>query len=194
MTQFSTLRRFAAMLAVLGLLSACETMETLNPFSEAVYYGCPTISIPKDVSFIQQFQDDSRDLSDMISDGGVRVASSFCEWDVDSETLNGQMTMTITPSFKISRGAADKNARFEAEYFVIVTDAERNILTKNIFSIDAPFPPPITEFIYDDKPVQIQLPIKGQTDRDFQVFLGFQLSETQLKENRELLARRASGR
>ncbi len=95
----------------------------------------------------------------------------------------------------IERGPASRNRVAPYRYFVTLSDANHEPITKNVFDLAANFPGNVTRMTLTDDSVQLKVPIgAGQSGRSFTVLVGFQLTEDQLQYNRQLQREREGAR
>jgi hypothetical protein len=142
--------------------------------------ACPPVLTVADAAAITQYRDGpGRDLTDIRFTAAIEDTFWTCAYDED-----GNVDVEITVAMAAARGpAADASvARFS--YFVALTDASQAILAKKVFPFDIPFEGNInavgfqrvvgtTFYVGDDT-----------TGAGHRIYLGFQLSEDQLLDNR----------
>lgn len=176
-----------AALAAAGLLAgACTVFESAPP------PPCPEVVQVEGASNITKFVDGpGRDLIDVLFEGGINDATGLCEYDVDDETGAGTLAVEMTVALDLGRGPANRDRRAQVGYFIAITDTERNILNKQNFQGSVEFPGNKTKLVWLDEPVYLSIPLKGgQTGRDFLIFVGFDVSEEELRFNRERIRNR----
>ncbi len=98
------------------------------------------------------------------------------------------MAITIAVRLAAARGPADRDRRADFRYFVALTDLARNVLSKQNFDVAINFPGNLSRVAVTDTPVDITIPLAAdQRGADFQVFLGFQITEREMEFNRRRL-------
>lgn len=178
-----------------GLLSACETMEEMNPFGNMpiignpITYPCPEVVVAPGADRFTTYQDTRvRKIIDVIVDSEMMVGRTKCDWDLDSETAAGMLEMSVVPEFEAYRGRANKDGLIEVPYFVSLLDGENNPISKQTFVFKHKFPGSGRKALFVDAPVLLNIPIKGgQTNKDFRIFIGFQLTKEQWLDNQRRL-------
>lgn len=161
-------------------LSGCGLLERTVP------PACPEVLVVPDAAQVTRFQPGTgRDLIDITFDGGIVDYKGYCEYDLDEETGAGSVTVQVTLSMTAERGAANRDRQAVFDYFVSVTDANRNILAKDVFRTNVEFPGNISRLTFEDDPVEMMIPLTAKTrGRDFRVYVGYQLGEDELRYNR----------
>lgn len=182
---------FAALLGVFSL-TACDSLDmgnavdTLNPFAEVISYPCPEALILADAASITSFRPGSpKDLLDVRYRAYFEIEDYKCDWNLDSETAAGILTMEFTPVAVATPGPALDGDQISVPYFITVTDQDRNILTKSQFDLASPLPHNASKVRLRDRQITVEMPVSGgQRDDDFVLFTGFQVTPDQLDYNR----------
>lgn len=173
---------FAALFGALALsLAGCST-DTVVP------RACPEILIPVDGAKLTRFQPGpGRDIVDVLHEEQVTGFGHLCEYDVD-ETGVGSVKVSILPSFDSTRGPANASGQVQFEYFIAISDPDKNILDKKRFPAVIQFPANMSRVRWQPKePINMAIPLKaGQSGEAFQVFLGLQLSREELEYQRKI--------
>ncbi|HEB80205.1 MAG TPA: hypothetical protein ENI79_07015 [Rhodospirillales bacterium] len=171
---------FAGLILVLG---ACDTFSSAVPPPP-----CPRPAIYAETANVTKFREGpGRDLIDVVAEGKIIGFSGGCNYDFDEETGEGVLTVEISVDFEAHRGTANKDRKAKFDYFISVTDQNHNVLSKGVFDVDIEFPGNRTRAGYtdDDPPVNLEIPLqKGQIGEDFNILIGFQLSNDELTFNR----------
>ncbi|MSP82712.1 MAG: hypothetical protein EXQ94_07230 [Alphaproteobacteria bacterium] len=174
------MRAAPALLAALCLL-AIAGCETFTGADKPV--TCPIVYVVGEAGKITQYREGSgTDLTEVRFAAAIADFNWACEYDDD-----GSIDIEIAIDFSAFRGpaAADDVGRFP--YFVVIADPDREILAKQEFTL-------VVEFA-GNSTTQIQRRIAGATfyvhDPDngaaHQLYIGFQLDEAQLENNRKAL-------
>lgn len=148
---------------------------------------CPDVSVLGDAAHVTKFVDGpGRDLIDVRYEGDIADASGSCNYDINKETKAGTLDVEMTVAMDLSRGPAEHGGTVPVSYFVAITGKDKQILNKQHFSADVTFPPNTSELAWRDEPVYLSIPLKaGETGDDFQVFVGYDLSQDELQYNRK---------
>lgn len=189
--QFRTPRRTAGRIAAFGaalLLVACSTDNT--PFEGMFGEGsappsCPDVRILAAATTLTQFADDGgRDLTDIVAEARLDEFQANCIQDVDPETGVGTVTVEVSPGIEAARGPANRDGTATFPYFVSITDAERNILNKQVFRMTVAFERNSFRQKSFDIPVSLNIPIKPPlSGSSYIVYLGMQLTEQDIDYN-----------
>ncbi|HZD25563.1 MAG TPA: hypothetical protein VE631_04825 [Alphaproteobacteria bacterium] len=178
MDSFRPPRAFATSAAALALLA----LAGCSSFGKETR-PCPRVSMLKDASRITQYRPGpGRDLTDVVAEAGIASLQATCDYDDDDHVL--QVVTTI--NLAASRGPAFRGGSASFPFFVAVVDEQQHILGKRVFDSAIAFPQgqpraAVFEEMEQDIPLK-----KDQTGADFEVIVGFQLSEEQLEHNRNL--------
>ncbi|MEO5335837.1 MAG: hypothetical protein H7841_02925 [Magnetospirillum sp. WYHS-4] len=170
----------------LALLAGCGSMSSLNPFADkSPKPPCPRLSVPADAASVIRFRPGpGEDLTDVLVDAKVADVKFSCEHDIDKETRDGELAFELTMLIEANRGPADTGRQASLEYFVTLLDKDRNVLQKKSFPVKVEFPGNFTRTTVTDMPVKMTVPLSsGQTGRDFLIYTGLQLSQTELDYN-----------
>lgn len=147
--------------------------------------GCPAVSRVAELSSLYQFANPAKP-SDKTETSEVHITrvNSSCK------TVGGNLKLDIAVNFdgalgpKARQSAGDKPS-FSYPYFVAVTNAKNQILSKEIFAVN---------FAYDQKSnLQVQseqfsqmVPLMGDNPETYRILIGFQLAGEELAYNRSL--------
>ncbi len=148
---------------------------------------CPTINILSDAASVTRFRDGpGRDIIDVAYEGEIRdILAAKCEHDIDKDSGEGLLTVKFSLVIGAGLGPAADDRKPAFDYFVSITDGSFNILQKEPFRFPVEFPGNRTRVTAEDEKVTLDIPLKaGQDGRDFEIFIGFQLSQEQLEYNR----------
>lgn len=181
--------RFLAPVLLVTLLSACSSdeLQAINPFADKTPPPpCPKVNLLADAATLTKFRPGPGEaLIDVLFEAEFANVLMGCEHDIDDETNAGTLGIDLQMLIQASRGPADKSREGLIRYFVTLTDKEQSILGKEVFEVKAPFPGNRTRVRVTDDPVEMTVPLKaGQTGRNFQIYVGFQLSQEELAYNR----------
>jgi hypothetical protein len=163
--------RFLAPLLVLALapLAACDRTPP----------ACPQVAIISDGATVTKFREGTgRDLTDVLAQGQIVDAAVDCSYDRRGVDVALQVAISAT------RGPADRSRTASFDYFVAVTDPQRNILAKEVFRVDFRFPVN-QERVGTVEEIEPRIPLKARADGvDYQIVVGFQLTPEEIEWNR----------
>lgn len=170
-------------LALAVTLSACA-----SPFKKKSR-ACPPAVTLADASSITRFvAGGGPGLADATFQAKVKDVALNCTHDRNSQGY-GYINMKANVMIQVDRGLANRDGLARFTYFISIADSSRRILSKEVFPIDLAFPVGKNSTQVKDRPVNVRIPIKGgQTVRDFEIFVGFQLTREELEYNRRLTA------
>lgn len=167
----------AVLLGLAGLsLVACAT-EEVRPLP------CPNIFIVSDGAKLTRFKPGpGRDIIDVLHEEEMTGFAHGCDYDIDDNGV-GTLNVLVAPSILSSRGAANQTGDADFEYFVAITDSNKKVLNKKRFPVIIPYPKNFSRINWQTQtPHNLALPIKaGQNGADYEVYLGLQLSRTELE-------------
>lgn len=165
------IRLFAPLLltATLALLASCNRTPP----------ACPRASIISDGATVTRFREGTgRDLTDVVVKGEIVDVAVDCNYDRRGVDVALQVAIAAT------RGPADRNRVADFEYFVAVTDPQRNILAKEVFQVRLQFPPNAQRTGTVDE-IEPRIPLKNRDEGvDYQIIVGFQLTPEEMEWNR----------
>jgi len=169
-------------LAFSALLAGCAQLGASKKKK-----SCPPVSALGEAATLTKFiPNGGPDLAAAVYQAKVVNISRKCIHDRNKAGY-GYITMKADIMMQVERGLANRDGLAAFVYFVSVADTSRRILSKESFPIDTVFPAGKNRVDIKDGPVTLKIPIKGgQTFRDFEVFVGFQLTRKELEYNRRL--------
>ncbi|MSO84615.1 MAG: hypothetical protein EXR02_01750 [Rhodospirillales bacterium] len=170
-----TLVGLGLLLAACGLFTKKEPPP--GPCSRAVILG--------DAEHMVQFRDGpGRDILDISYSGRLIRIFADCEYEMNKDRT-GVMSVRVYLAIEAERGPVNRDRIASYRYFVTLTDAQREPVSKNVFDLAAQFPGNVTRMVLTDDTVEMKVPIgAGQSGKNFTIFVGFQLSDEQLEFNR----------
>lgn len=172
---------------LLLLLAGCETVSDVVAGAPP-QPPCPPSSVLDDAATVTKFREGpGRDFIDVVAEGKISGYGGGCHYDFDMKTGEALLTVEVAVEFEAQRGSADKDRKAKFDYFVSIADKEQNILNKGVFNVDIDFPDNRTRrnVTDDNPPVVLEIKLKPeQVGKDFHIFIGFQLSESELEFNR----------
>lgn len=166
--------------AALGLfaLTACQDPERPPP-------PCPNIVIVQDAAELTQFlPGPGRDLTDVTLEARISDFRGFCDTDVDDDDGTGTVEVEMQLILVATRGPASTSREATLRYFVAIADTEENILAREEFETTIAFERNRNRVALGEDLTQ-KIPLRGgQLGDAFNIFVGFQLSDADLKYNR----------
>ncbi len=178
MTLFRGFGRGAAsrIAGALGLLLAALAAGCSSDKPEA---ACPRGVIPADAANITHFRDGpGRDLTDVVAAGHIQNFLIQCKYSKKDVDIDLQIAITA------DRGPADRTRAADFDYWVAVVDPDRKVLQRTPFRVHFEFADNVTHLgtIEQIEPI---IPLKDvMKGPNYQIWMGFQLTEDQLKWNR----------
>lgn len=188
------LARTAALPLAALLLAGCETLGFTSggtgeaPVVARPQAACPRVATPADTGDIARFRTpDSRDLTDLVVAARITSLEGTC-------TLVSRQTsvqVTLSMGVEATRGPAAPGRTLQLPYFVAVTGPNEEILDKAVYSLAVEFPANTQRARMRGEEVRLTLPVSaGQEAAAYRVFVGFQLTESELALNRSRQAGR----
>lgn len=184
MSARSSLGRAAALTVAALAVASCSLFE------KEVALQCPRLAVLADAASLTRFAEGAgRDIIDMAFEAEIESVGGTCEYDIDDDTQEGTLDAQIAVTFRVSRGQANRDRKATFGYFVRLTDLERNILAGDTFRGVFEFPGNQSRIVWTDEPVTLTIPLKAkQTGRDFEVFVGLELTREEVDYNRKARA------
>ncbi len=168
-----------AAIAGVGILAGCGS--TPEP------PVCPPVSVLSEAAALTRFAPGrGTDLVDVDMHAEIADIRSACVFAKEKNGVS-KLVVAVAPSIIAARGPANESRKADFQYFVSVVGADRTILNKQLFPVNISFPGNNTrvEIFQDDPPVSIDLPLGADEDARYQILLGLQMSEAELRYNRQ---------
>jgi hypothetical protein len=180
-------RRTARLAGTAAFMMAALAASACSMFDKAPPPPCPEVSVLGDASRITKFIDGpGRDLIDVLYEGEIADAAGSCTYDVNKDTKEGKLDVEMTVVMNLSRGPADRAGKAAIRYFVAILGKDKQILNKQPFAAGVAFPQNTSKLAWTDEPIYLSIPLKaGQTGRDFQIYVGYDLSQEEVQFNRK---------
>ncbi len=166
--------RGCAVLAML-LVAGCSV------FQKGVPPPCPRVSVLSDASKLVRYREGpGRDITDVLFEAGISDFVGSCVY----RDNNTRVTIELSVMFDLRRGPANRDRQAGFEYFVAIPKFHPAPEGKRRLPIRVDFPGNRTRSRVTDV-LEVEIPIaKGSSGTDYPVFIGFQLSASELRENR----------
>ncbi len=147
---------------------------------------CPSVTIVGDLESISEFTDMGRPSEEtLVSEATMNVGKTSCVYSPQNNSVAVQVTVNIDselgPRSKIYKG---DQPNFAYPYFIAVTDPGDNIIAKEVFAASIAYESEDEELTHEETLRQI-IPLEDiARGPDYDVLIGFQLTESQLAYNR----------
>ena len=175
--------RLLAVAAVLALSACGGDDELADPPTESQIevitrdevFTCPDVSVVADVSEIRRYAGEVRDPTQLVADLSVGNFTGGCDYDEDS------VRVVLQVDFDAVRGPRYAGEAVPFEYFVAIVDPSERILAKEVFSTEVEIDSDsavgrVTEELVQTIPLE-----RRAIGPTYQVLLGFQVSEAELR-------------
>jgi hypothetical protein len=171
--RLASLATVAALGSVLAVATACSW------FKDTPQFPCPQVGVPRDASTLTRFRPGpGRDLTDVIFDARVQDVKIACEYTSKGASIDLAVVLGA------DRGPADQEHIATIPYFIAVTDAQKNVLAKQVFTKTLTFPPNTSRVADADQTEElIPLPV-GKSAERYGIVVGVQLTPEELDYNR----------
>lgn len=170
-----------ASLAATALIAACSSIGS-NALDARQNAGpCPTVGALYDAGRIIEFADDSESYNNIAYTGEIVGVRLFCRY-VDDQPLLAEVEV----GFAFGKGPKGEALSHDYNYFVAVTRRNRKVLAREDFTITADFrKSPVTSG--SDLIGRIEIPRLDDSisGGNFEILIGFDLTEKQLKFNQD---------
>jgi hypothetical protein len=144
---------------------------------------CPDIVIVQDASELTQFlPGPGRDLTDVTLEARVVDFRGFCDTDVEDDRT-GTVDVELELLMVATRGPAAATRDATLKYFIAIADMDENILAREEFETSVTFEGNRNRVGFAEELAQ-KIPLQaGQLGDAFSVFVGFVLTDDDLKYN-----------
>ena len=194
--RFGIINGLTALTALLIILTACETVDNLNPFgtSTIAVPRCPSIKFLKDTDKIIVYKKGpGRDISDVKFEAELKSFIGECEYFGDIGSYD-KVVVTLQVGLDITRGPAAKKSQFKLSYFVAIPEFFPNPKGKVTFDRLLQFPPDRNSMSILDKAIEVTIPLnKNRPGPKTKVLIGFNLEKSQLELNRAIKGKSVLG-
>lgn len=173
--------RIIASLAAFAALAACS-----NPISDALNTRqnagpCPPTGSLYDAARIVEFADERQTYDAITYTGEIVDVRLYCRY-VDADDMEVELEI----DFALGRGELGTEDRRDYEYFVAVTRRSGKVLAKENFTVEADFSDgPVTGATELVRPIIVPRLDETISGANFEVLVGFVLTEDQVAFNRE---------
>ncbi|WP_019959781.1 hypothetical protein [Woodsholea maritima] len=174
--------RFAALLTIAGLaLSGCSTVGDALDTPEQNAGPCPNALSLYDAHRVVEFQGEAVAYDNVGYTGEILNVGSLCRY-VGSDPIVNNMQIR----FAFGRGPAAEGMTHTYHYFVAVTRTDLAVIERQTFPIEVRFEPGQNRVERVESFDNIVIPRATETTSgaNFEILVGFELSEEQLEFNR----------
>jgi hypothetical protein len=180
--RFASSARHCAALVLAAALAGCGTFGIERKPGPA----CPDVLTLRDAGQVVRYQDGpGRDLTDVMFEAKVLGFSGECDWEKD----RSKVTLDLGVAFEVILGPAAKDKRARFEYFVAIPAFYPTPAGKQTFAATVEFKGNSTRMRTGDR-IKLIIPVaKGKAGEDYPVYVGFKLSEDELRANRRVIVR-----
>ncbi len=181
--------RFLA-IALAAVLGGCSS-DLLS--SSAPLPACPSVSGLKDANRITVYRPGpGRDITDIVYEARILGFDGDCNYTIKNKSKKPELQtyssvkVNIRPRFRVTPGPAMTNFNVKLDYFTAIPAFYPHPEGRADFSRQVELPATRTQLDVTDADIEITIPLNERRSGPAQaVFVGFVLSEEQLKENRE---------
>ncbi len=189
-------RRPARLCALLGMalffLGGCSAIDGMVeelPLvgKSAPVPACPKIKVLADAGNLTLYRSGpGRDITDILMEAEIVGFSGACEY-VGEDGIYEQVKVELEGIlFEVTRGPASRLRKAKLRYFVKIPDFYPSPRGAQEFDFSISFPENRNSIQVSDGGIEIAIPLKtGARGADFEIYLGFVLSEEQVERNRQ---------
>lgn len=183
--RFSKILLAAALVAVTALAGCRSTKEVLQigEAAESNPGPCPRAFALYDASRIVEFRDNAERFANVGFTGEFEKVRSLCRY-YGANPIEGDLELDIS----FGRGpAAAGQSTATYEYFVAVTRKNIGVINKKTFPIQVTFPAGSDRVTVTERVDRITIPRakEGTSGENFEIIVGFELTEAQRAFNAE---------
>lgn len=183
--RFSKLMMIAALAATTAIAGCKSTQEVLQigAAAEANPGPCPRAFALYDASRIVEFRGGQERFANVGFTGEFQKVRSLCRY-YGAQPIEGDLEMDIS----FGRGpAAEGQSTATYEYFVAVTRKNIGVINKKTFPIQVTFPAGSDRVTVTERVGKIVIPRakEGTSGENFEIIVGFELTEAQRTFNAE---------
>ena len=167
-------------------LSACGSVNAINPFGETVTLpACPEVGLLKDADHMTVFAKGSgRDISDVVFETEIKSFKGECEYVGDAPDYT-EVVLNLRVSFDLILGPAARGREQKFDYFFAIPALFPGKDGKSEFSAAVKFPPRRNRVTFTDDPREITIPLsESRRGPETKAVISFALSRDQLIFNR----------
>lgn len=186
--QFAVIRIVPLVLAIAAALGGCSMFASSAPPP-----ACPKAYALKDANHITVYRPGpGRDITDIAYEAWVLGVEGDCSYAIlkkskkAAEQTYSSVTMSLRPRFRVTPGPAMTSYRAQLDYFTAIPAFYPKPEGRAEFSREVELPANRTQLDVTEANIDILIPLNAQRRGETQeVFVGFNLTEDQLRENRQ---------
>ncbi|NQU69204.1 MAG: hypothetical protein HQ514_01575 [Rhodospirillales bacterium] len=169
-----SMRSLLLSLAIAGTVAGCSVFE-----SDKYRAPCPNFLIlGLGDNLVKFIPGPGRDVTDIKFEAKIVDFAGSCEHDPKG------VSVTLNIAFAVKRGPANRERRADLSYFVAIPKFFPAKEGKRVFPIAVGFKKNQSRVIYRDE-IEMRIPLKPkEVGANYDVYLGFELSEAELDYNR----------
>lgn len=189
-------RLYAVLGSVLLILGGCSVVDKLPLIGKSdPVPPCPKIKVLADAGNITQYRPGpGRDVTDILLEAEITAFSGACEYEGEDGIYHQVKVELEGIRFDVTRGPASRARGANLRYFVKIPHFYPSPVAAAEFDFRIAFPENRNSIQVSDGGIEINIPLKpGTRGSDFNIYLGFVLTEEQIQRNRQRRASRAAG-
>ncbi len=173
----TSIRRFAA--AGLALAGTMLVLSGCGIFGSGEVKVCPRVSLLNEAANMTRYRDGpGRDLIDVVYEAKVHDINWSCKY------LDNRMRVEAVIDIIAQKGPASTGANAQVPFFVAIVDRNQNIIAKKTFDSEVEFRDGRRRAGVREEIEQTVFLKKDEVGDDYEIIVGLQLSEEQLRQNR----------
>ncbi len=140
---------------------------------------CPTIVPVADAAQMVRFNENGRDLTDVLFEARIENYVLACEYD--DGVIEARMRLQVLAI----RGPADRDQVARFSYFVAIATRDQKIGVREIFDLEIPFEGNRTRVLAAEE-LTPRIPLKpGEDGSNYLIYIGLSVTPEELQYNRE---------
>ncbi|KMQ89482.1 hypothetical protein RF55_10890 [Lasius niger] len=177
---------FATLLASFALFSGCADQDDSTGFAPA----CPEVEVPLGTGDIYTWEPGKdQDLSHLIQQAQIIEVNGVCREGKPDSKKRPMTRVDVSISFRVDRGPASQSDHINLPYFIAAVK-DGKIINKQVFPSEGTLSNQNENIVFKAPVRYIDLPAGSDPQvNDYTLMVGFQLTEAQLKYNREHMER-----
>ncbi|MDP6342908.1 MAG: hypothetical protein QF578_16505 [Alphaproteobacteria bacterium] len=161
------------------LLLAISALPGCGLFPSEEARPCPRVSLLNDAGRLIAYREGpGRDLTDVRYEARVEDVNWACGYTKNRLRVAAKIDIVAT------RGPASRQGKISVPFFVAITGGDQQILAKQAFKSELVFPKGRRRAGVREEIEQIIFLREGETGAHYEIIVGLQLSEEQLRLNR----------
>ncbi len=189
-------RFYAVMGSALLILGGCSVIDEIPLIGKSdPVPPCPKIKVLVDAGNITQYRPGpGRDITDIVLEAEITAFTGACEYMGDDGIYDQVKIELESILFDVSRGPASQVRSAHLRYFIKIPHFYPSPVGAAEFDLRIAFPENRNSIQASDGGIEINIPLKrGMRGSDFNIYLGFVLTEEQIQRNRQRRGGRTVG-